>query len=103
MKALRKAHVIAMGVAFILLSIIALASYLTSPAPVSGQSLSVTLAIASIDQCTGEVCFTAEAKDGTAPYTYDWNWDDNGNLRVPRRRGQPLLYLTIQVGPTRPG
>jgi len=42
------------------------------------DELAVEAEIVSLPDCTGEACFTAVATGGAAPYTYEWDLDNDG-------------------------
>ncbi|MGB9593058.1 MAG: PKD domain-containing protein, partial [Anaerolineae bacterium] len=42
------------------------------------EELAVEAEIVSLPDCTGEACFTATASGGAAPYTYEWDLDNDG-------------------------
>jgi len=56
----------------------------------------VDLTVDSVPECTGEACFSATGSGGKAPYTYDWDLDNDG--QYDDFKGQSICHLFPNAG-----
>jgi len=56
----------------------------------------VDLTVVSLPDCTGEACFSATGSGGVAPYTYDWDLDNDG--QYDDYIGQSICHLFLEAG-----